>query len=1758
MAFVLGVGPEIDADEVVNSRVAGNSYNPLLNERNNLLTITEVSDKYEEQISDIQNYNAFPSRSLNWIFSPTYYRGASSVLQEMAQNNPAFRRLFQNEINLGVFNSGATEFLQFLEVEIQRSLFQTSRQLLQQDQIDQVSFDYCQRLMCQPRDTVIQTLRQLFYHFYNGTDYRNLNTVKWNGDLSHIMGNVIKSLRTTFGAIEESSDFIGMIPALQAPAQSWTWELKNRPRFLTLLFALIMIRLPSHNVSNTHNDVPLVMNFVMYNENLQVLESKPLPVKLSDPTTNHLFYFIPEHNLVFGIWPKTLRVKNDALAPSYPLNINYKANLIRTYVLKVSPAARPQTRSRVREELHIAFDFLFTDPNDNIYKTLRIRNPFQFDVISNPLKRLYVSLTIYAQGDTLVHIPYVLEGSLTNGVDFDVSEFCNEYDRVIQNTASGSTADIRSLEYEEFYFYFSMIHDTSLPLSRAPVGAIAVQPVRQRARAINVQAPRGRRNVQPPRAVINNPANQFVPRRPVTRSQTRGNTRGMLVGAPYAGTKKEKHYLLGSLINRFTNNAALFQTPIKRMNSCLMMSLIRAQMFHYVFDPVTHKCTNVLVTGTSCDAVKSECMYVECVSNYDNIPRNFPFLEKRGDKWFVKMFNPNKWKIGDKFIAGCKDEIEEEFWEMAAEEIWFQLQVAFQRNLDYTSLAEYGQAFSDFFKVCISIYDVEVRCNRVHVITPEQKTPKQLVQENGCLLMIHIVFDQGHIHPISSFPSFVKNEGRKDELRLYNYCPICDEKQKADLRKNKTSALNHISDCLVYFNDFKVGYEQQLDEQLATQKLEISKAFKKVGNKNIMFFKCNQCGNEITQHGYMDHNCYVPKKKAEVLNNDNIYVYDLECSQILDEFGLYKHECNCLMIRKVYPKNDQEKNGRYFPSEIEFVEALIAETEFQNALFVAFNGGSYDIHFLLRIFERGEVTHTYVPSPTSKHKFIQIQLTEKNIKFIDFMRFIPGSLKSIAEAFEIPVSKGDFPHKFNNGENDNYIGRIPALESTKDYWGLCQFRNEKAREKFTDWYHEQENIYCTCEISSDVCCLKKKWDFQEEIQKYCLLDVVVLAEIVRHYREACMNFDGQGEKIMNWSVPKLDPLQFMTLPQITMQTLIHGFSSFDDERYDFKGITTFYKKVRGGQSHEGLLWVILESQKRNLSDTYHLGNSCKEYYDFETNLSLDGYSPSTSTVFWFLKCSYWGCPQCMQEYDEFNWVLPDRAMYCSDVRRQRENNLHSLNQTYKNVVTIWDHDFNTSFADPYLLKCCQIMKPEECFYGGRTEVFKLYANAAKLQKDIHYYDVTSLYPSVYAHHPLPVGHPIHILGYQVDLSRFHPTASNRYYGYARVKVVPCKSDLVGLLPQRDQKSGRLYFPVYPMEGCWGTEELYLAMQNGYKVEEIYEMYYWDERNYSNLHFSAYVNYFFQLKQEAEGWIKLGASSENPSEEEQLDLVQRLYEQNGNLSRIRPEKVRKNAVLRSLAKLYLNSLWGKFAQKSAKTQHTTIYGTQQFLSLWNDTRIDQSKCFFREISPGVYKTSYNLKSEFINPVRHGNLFIAAKVTETARCVLHKKMLQVGPENMIYCDTDSIIFLYNTVMGVLTDVGLGKWTNEYPSHIIQHVYALAPKLYSLKLLQNENCKEVFRAKGIQMTLENQQRMLFDAIKPLISNLATGKDSHYTIPVKNFTIFSNSGNSSLPYGQVFSRYNEKKVRAIITKRIFKIQEEIDWESCSQICTYPIGYEI
>jgi hypothetical protein len=96
-----------------------------------------------------------------------------------------------------------------------------------------------------------------------------------------------------------------------------------------------------------------------------------------------------------------------------------------------------------------------------------------------------------------------------------------------------------------------------------------------------------------------------------------------------------------------------------------------------------------------------------------------------------------------------------------------------------------------------------------------------------------------------------------------------------------------------------------------------------------------------------------------------------------------------------------------------------------------------------------------------------------------------------------------------------------------------------------------------------------------------------------------------------------------------------------------------------------------------------------------------------------------------------------------------------------------------------------------------------------------------------------------------------------------------------------------------MEGSWGTEELRIAIEQGYIVEDIYEVYHWNEENRSDKLLRGYVAFFLQMKQEAEGWKKMGASSEDPPVEEKIRIQEKVYKESGYIAKIRIDQVKKN-------------------------------------------------------------------------------------------------------------------------------------------------------------------------------------------------------------------------------------------------------------------------
>jgi len=252
----------------------------------------------------------------------------------------------------------------------------------------------------------------------------------------------------------------------------------------------------------------------------------------------------------------------------------------------------------------------------------------------------------------------------------------------------------------------------------------------------------------------------------------------------------------------------------------------------------------------------------------------------------------------------------------------------------------------------------------------------------------------------------------------------------------------------------------------------------------------------------------------------------------------------------------------------------------------------------------------------------------------------------------------------------------------------------------------------------------------------------------------------------------------------------------------------------------------------------------------------------------------------------------------------------------------------------------------KAYYGGRTETFK-----RGIFKDLYYYDINSLYPSVMRNNVYPKPSSIQIAPM--------PNIDNiqKYEGVSECVVsTPNGFNRIPLLPHYN--NGKLCFPTGRFKGVWNHCELRKAIELGYVIEDVLEQRYYTE---TFRPFQTYVNdiYAQRLKYQSEGST--------------LELV---------------------------SKLLLNSLYGKFAQKE-KTK-TTIKNID-FMN--EDERLE---FFFSDPNPNevTIKNNHiitNVKEQFDGAFSFP--IFSSYVTSYARLLMYEYLDELG--DVIYMDTDSVV-------------------------------------------------------------------------------------------------------------------------------------------------------
>ena len=560
-------------------------------------------------------------------------------------------------------------------------------------------------------------------------------------------------------------------------------------------------------------------------------------------------------------------------------------------------------------------------------------------------------------------------------------------------------------------------------------------------------------------------------------------------------------------------------------------------------------------------------------------------------------------------------------------------------------------------------------------------------------------------------------------------------------------------------------------------------------------------------------------------------------------------------------------------------------------------------------------------------------------KFIDSLSFLPMPLAAFAATFSLnELKKGFFPHLFNCPENQQYVGRIPDIEFY-DPDGMMP--NKK--EELTRWHADQ--------VRRNV-----PFDFQKEMIDYCMSDVALL-------KAGCEAFQQEFQRQAGFN------------PMARCVTIASACNLYWRKNH-LTPNTIAVEPLRGwrgaqiNQSLKALQWLYFqESQipKQGATSTErikHIRNGGEQTVRTASKLYfVDGYDEQTRTVYEFHGCLFHGCPNCYPMRDIKHYCAPDRTVQelYNATEAKRMALLYAGYNVFECWECQWDEQVQTNEAVQQFLNCFDLvapLNPRDAFYGGRTGAVALHS-VAEEGEEIRYTDITSRYPYVNKTCMYPTHHP-HIITQPIDQN------VHSYFGLALVDILPPTGLFHPVLPVR--YGGKLTFPLcskcvqdeqrQPMlqrthycahsdadrklRGTWCTPELLKAIEKGYKIIKIHEVWHFPEHQRRTGLFKNYVDTWLKVKQEASGW-----PSWCQTHEQKREYVLRYKEQEG--IRLDVAAIAKNPGRKATAKLMLNRYFFQFSFFMLSFHPSHLIFLFYFLQFLGEVRGEEQQTHHRHCS-----------------------------------------------------------------------------------------------------------------------------------------------------------------------------------------------------------------
>ncbi|CAI5452335.1 unnamed protein product [Caenorhabditis angaria] len=812
---------------------------------------------------------------------------------------------------------------------------------------------------------------------------------------------------------------------------------------------------------------------------------------------------------------------------------------------------------------------------------------------------------------------------------------------------------------------------------------------------------------------------------------------------------------------------------------------------------------------------------------------------------------------------------------------------------------------------------------------------------------------------------------------------------------------------------------------------------------------CRKCRNFVSN----EHNCcFNPPQKKERENSLKKQekflkvVYDVETITIEEKEGKFVplpahivnticwetwcHDCvegeKCKSCPGSGSINHYDVSGRETVIS-KFTDMLLHNEKFNKAIVLAHNGGCYDHYFVIgeMIFQHGRF-----PQLTRKgRKIIVAHLPGENPKFggercnqltfKDSLNFLPMALSKLPAAFGIKeMAKGFYPHFFNTPENyGKVLNELPPLE----YYNVLSMQNPEGLIKF----HEKNRM--------------QKFDCDGERLKYCQSDVQITMAALKKFCEICKKELGGWDPIVSAA----------TIPSFVMHLM--KFEHIKSGEIGYIPENGFPKRTQSKLAIKYLFWL----SKMTGQKIQHLrcGGEKRIIVESKT-FYVDGYDEKNNEIIEIYGCCVHGCLKCNQPdaRNPLDTIKTNGEILEETIKRQA-----ILEKAGYVVKVVWEHEIREQMASnrnmkQFFAQCrhTSCLRPRDAMYGGRTQPFKYILIADKCE-NIRYLDFCSLYPFVNMTAAYPTGQP-EIITENFD----YASGSLQYRGLVYCDVNPSKNLELPILPYR--AGGKLLFPLCRscaenmdassecthrnvqqryLTGTWYSEELKLALENGYELLRIHEVWHWDDSKWQT------------------GW-----PSGVVTEEERLKHIQDIENTDG--VKLTYEKIEKNPALRSMAKLFLNSAW--------EYEMTSLDDIQHDITMISRMKLD----------------------DYLDTKKYANVVFGVITTAVARLILYGAMKMVGHERLGYCDTDSIVFIEKdgeNLCGDLVGTGLGKLESEVPEGLkIAKFVAVAPKCYCYELtkMDGTHVKFVIKAKGVTLDAANSNIVTFGEMERMAKEL------------------------------------------------------------------------